>query len=269
LLGLKKKKRKRYYVPVKLYPRIMKSDIRRYFSKMMVNSFNSCTDEMMEGFLRTYALPDCHMIRFAPHAVVANVPKLQYVEGASNIVSIFWKQMKVFPDIAVRLIDCMIAPNIVDREEGSKVIFDIESRFTKVFSPMCALESKDMLESHKNRVHFCGSIPSNTAQEKTGNHWIVPSTFPAADETATIAGNMSSATSLPTTGMETIVDQINNQKLAMESCTLCTRSVQYARIPKPIAFTRSSRITVYLDQYNRLYRMEVNAASAPTVIQEP
>lgn len=261
----KKKKRKRYYVPVKLYPRILKNDIRRYFSKMMINSFNSCTDEMMEGFLRTYAVHDCHMIRFAPHAVVSNVPQLQYVEGASNIVSIFRKQMLTAPDIAVQLIDCVIIPN-VDREEGSKVAFKIESRFTKVFTQICSMDSKDLLEAHKNRVHYCGHLQTNNTHEKTGNHWVVPTTFSDGDGAVIIPPTLTSASSLSSPSMEGIIEQINKQKLAMEPCDICCQSIQYVRIPKPITFIRSSQITIHLDQYNRMYRMEVNAANPPTVI---
>lgn len=279
---MKRKKRKRYYIPVNLFPRIMKNDIRRSYSQMMVNSFNSCSEHMMQGFLATYATSDCHMIRFAPHAVISNVPNIQYVEGISNIVSVFQREINACPDVVVRLTNCAILPHR-DPNEGSKVICDLEMKYTKVFSPISSIESKELLEMHKNQIHYCGHLPTTTSTPCASNshfppdsspnaHWIVSETSTEMDSSSILPPDITSANSLSTAGIETLIDQINHLKVTMEPCVICSRyteKIQYARIPKPVTYIRSSRVTMYLDKDYRMYRMEVNAANAPQQIYQP
>jgi hypothetical protein len=238
----------------------------------------------MRGFLSTFGTPDCHMIRFAPHAVISNVPNIQYTEGISNIVSVFYREMMACPDIAVRLTNAIIIPHR-DPEEGSKVVCDIELTYTKVFSPISTIESKELLEMHKNQIHYCGHLPTSQPNsphttptsphlptDTPNAHWIISETSTEVDKSTILPPNITSANSICTTGIETLISQINHLKVTMEPCSICTRyanSIQYKRIPKPVTFTRSSRITLYLDKQHRIYRMEVNAANAPVAQPTP
>lgn len=99
---------------VRLVPRLVRSDIRRYFAQMFVNSMNSHCPDMMNNFLQRYATPTLTMtqhccLSMSPHAeglamwscpsTVCGVDLC--VRGLSNVVRYWALTQELVPDETV------------------------------------------------------------------------------------------------------------------------------------------------------------------------
>lgn len=127
-----KKHRKRYVV--NLFPRIVKSDIRRFYPRMLANAGNSHDPSLITSFLRTYCLPDFSSVDILP-SEIADKDGFQTefsLEGLGLATIAFILQFDLMPDTTM-LIKGSSIKQFRDDPNRSELFITMEFSGTKLY----------------------------------------------------------------------------------------------------------------------------------------
>lgn len=131
---LKKKRRKRYVV--NLFPRIVKSDIRRFYPRMLANISNSCDPHLVKSFMETYCVPRFQSLDVLPSEVAVRVPDVRSMismEGLSAAIVLYILQFELMTDSCFLLKGSTIK-QFRDDPDRSELNISMEFRGTKVYN---------------------------------------------------------------------------------------------------------------------------------------
>jgi hypothetical protein len=121
------RKRARTFAEV---PRVMKTDIRRHFASMFLNTLNSADLIIMQDFFNTFMARPCKLIGNLQSDQRLNLPSQLIADGPRLTAHVALGIFLMFPDMAVRLVENNIitSPSWV----GSKIVISVELVATKV-----------------------------------------------------------------------------------------------------------------------------------------
>lgn len=131
---LKKKRRKRYVV--NLFPRIVKSDIRRFYPRMLANISNSCNPQLVKSFMETYCVPRFQSLDVLPSEVAVRVPDVRSMismEGLHAAIVLYILQFELMTDSCFILKGSTIK-QFRDDPDRSELNISMEFRGTKVYN---------------------------------------------------------------------------------------------------------------------------------------
>lgn len=130
---VKKKHRKRYVV--NLFPRVVKSDIRRYYGRMITNVCNSFDPALMKSFMSTYCVPHFSSVDKLPTELVSQLPNIQssYTsEGLDAATALFVCQFELMPDTSALLRGSSIKQFLDDNSRSELTVY-VEFMGTKLY----------------------------------------------------------------------------------------------------------------------------------------
>lgn len=127
-----KKHRKRYVV--NLFPRIIKSDIRRFYPRMLANTCNSHDPILISSFLRTYCLPDFTSSDILPSEIAHNDGfQTEFSLAGLGLATIaFILQFDLMPDSTMLILGSSIK-QFRDDPNRSEIYINMEFSGTKLF----------------------------------------------------------------------------------------------------------------------------------------
>ena len=127
-----KRHRKRYVV--NLFPRIVKSDIRRFYPRMLANTCNSHDPILISSFLRTYCLPDFSSVDILPSEIAHNDGfQTEFSLAGLGLATIaFILQFDLMPDSTMLIKDSSIK-QFRDDPNRSELCVNMEFSGTKLF----------------------------------------------------------------------------------------------------------------------------------------
>lgn len=135
---VKKKPRKRYVV--NLFPRIIKSDIRRFYPRMFANVANSHDPALMASFMRTYCLPQFSSIDIL-QCGDGTSPSFA-LTGVGAAISSTLLQLETMPDASLIIHNAAIK-QFRDTPDQSELTLNLEFIGTKLFDVVCPSDVED------------------------------------------------------------------------------------------------------------------------------
>jgi len=112
-------------------PRILKNDIRRFFSNMFMNTVNSADFHRTEDFFRIFMASQC---TFASQQVLApefRVPSTLQAVGPRLFAHYLLGCFVMYPDMVLSMSDTKIVTS--NRWAGTKIVMQVEYRLTKMY----------------------------------------------------------------------------------------------------------------------------------------
>lgn len=110
-------------------PKVMKNDIRRYYSKMFMNTMNSADFINIQNYYNTFMCGPCKFV--TEHAVNPefSIPKLMVACGPRVMAHYTLGCFVMFPDMTMIMSDSRIVTS--NSWTGTKIVMDMEIRATK------------------------------------------------------------------------------------------------------------------------------------------
>lgn len=145
---VKKKHRKRYVVNI--FPRVIKSDIRRYYGRMIANVCNSFDPVLMKSFMSTYCVPHFSSVDKLPTELVSQLPNIQssYTsEGLDAATALFICQFELMPDTSALLRGSSIKQFLGDNSRSELTVY-IEFMGTKLYH----IDSQAAMSDNHNKI---------------------------------------------------------------------------------------------------------------------
>lgn len=129
----KKKRRKRYVV--NLFPRVVKSDIRRFYPRMFANVANSTDPILLRSFMETYCSPQFHSVDILPSEIAnrsGGGSSYFAIDNLGLAVLLYIFQFELFPDSSLLLTGSSIK-QFRDDPERSELTISLKFFGTKAY----------------------------------------------------------------------------------------------------------------------------------------
>jgi len=131
---------------LKIYPRVLKRDIRRNYATMLVNVMNSYEVEMMVKFFSAFCVRSCYLyddsteaLAVQPISSVNNSISIRRVRGPEYIALHLLRGMDLVPDCTIKLLAAEIRQGL--EPTGSQVVCRVQINGTKLFSYAVAAQN--------------------------------------------------------------------------------------------------------------------------------
>lgn len=112
-------------------PKVMKNDIRRYFSRMFMNTINSADFINMQNFFNTFMKKDCTFVSAQTLSPVFNVPERLVAKGPRLFSHYLLGCFVMYPDMVLTMNDTRIVTS--SSWAGTKVIMEVDYHLTKIY----------------------------------------------------------------------------------------------------------------------------------------
>jgi len=110
-------------------PRVVKNDIRRYFSNMFMNTVNSADFHRTEDFFRTFMANDCTFVSQQELGSEFRVPSALHTVGPRLFAHYLLGCFVMYPDMALSMSDTKIVTS--STWTGTKIVMQVEYKLTK------------------------------------------------------------------------------------------------------------------------------------------
>lgn len=112
-------------------PKVMKNDIRRYFSRMFMNTINSADFINMQNFFNTFMTSECTFVSAQVLSPVFNVPDRLVASGPRQFAHYLLGCFVMYPDMVLTMSDTRIVTS--SGWAGTKVVMDVDYHLTKIY----------------------------------------------------------------------------------------------------------------------------------------
>lgn len=125
----KRRKRPR----VSEFPRILKTDMRRYLATMFCNVMNSADSRFISSFFRQVCVSSCRSVDYSCCPSLPRKVPIKFLDGLDAIIDRLCEDLHAIPDFALSIKESFTQHRL--DQPGSKVVMKVQVKGTKVFQP--------------------------------------------------------------------------------------------------------------------------------------
>jgi hypothetical protein len=270
--------------------RVFRRDIRRRYGEMWVNVNNYHDPSLLDSWFREFCRPDCEFYTFKPsphtssdrESLVAYEKlgkKEETILGLNDIISAFIMNFELMPDSVARLKECQV--RVVQGDIGSRIVGKIMIRGTKLFH---VVQKENQKEIENNSTNNYGPQRSCNNQASFSDHreadMMEVETSPersssqdSLSSTTTSEGSFLSSelsqgdndTVLSPEKVDSVMrDEKKKEEEADQLCPMSAPSsaeLQLVPLETPIEMVMEAVFTMTLDEFNRIYKFQLNCSS--------